>query len=89
MSGVLLEPVELRARGFEALVGALGWVNAVRFLQQYEKSSLDYTSERQQILPDWSAEELVRQLQAQEKRCQEPFSATSRPEPFSGGEKGS
>lgn len=63
MSGVLLEPVELRAKGFEALVGALGWVNAVRFLQQYEKSSLDYTRERRQILPDWDAEELVRRLE--------------------------
>lgn len=62
MSGVLLEPVELRARGFEALVEALGWVNAVRFLRHYEKSSLDYTAERQQILPEWNAEELVRHL---------------------------
>jgi hypothetical protein len=68
MSGVLLEPVELRARGFEALVEALGWVNAVRFLQQYEKSSLDYTRERREILPDWNAEELVRQLQAERPR---------------------
>jgi len=33
MSEKLLEPVELRARGFEALVNALGWVNAVRFIQ--------------------------------------------------------
>lgn len=68
MSGVLLEPVELRAKGFEALVGALGWVNAVRFLQQYEKSSLDYTRERHQILPDWNADELVRHLQAERPR---------------------
>lgn len=68
MSGVLLEPVELRAKGFEALVGALGWVNAVRFLQQYEKSTLDYTRERQQLLPDWGAEELVRHLQAERPR---------------------
>jgi hypothetical protein len=68
MSGVLLEPVELRARGFEALVAALGWVNAVRFLQQYEKSSLDYTRERRQILPDWTAEELVQHLQAERPR---------------------
>ena len=66
MSGVLLEPVELRAKGFEALVGALGWVNAVRFLQQYEKSSFDYTHERRHILPEWNAEELVRHLQAEQ-----------------------
>ncbi len=31
----------LRRQGFEALVKALGWVNAVRFLQQYETSRLD------------------------------------------------
>jgi hypothetical protein len=52
--------VDLRRLGFEALVAALGWVNAVRFLQQYETSRLNYTSERQQLLPDWDAETLVR-----------------------------
>ena len=66
MSGVLLEPIELRARGFEVLVEALGWVNAVRFLLQFDKSSLDYTTERRQILPDWSAEDLVRRLEAEQ-----------------------
>ena len=60
MSGVLLDPVDLRRQGFEVLVAALGWVNAVRFLQQYEKSGLDYTRERQQFLPDWDAETLLR-----------------------------
>lgn len=53
-------PVELRQRGFEALVASLGWVNAVRFLQQYEVSPHDYTNERDRILPDWDAETLVR-----------------------------
>lgn len=64
MSTKLLEPVELRARGFEVLVNALGWVNAVRFIQQYEPSRLNYTEERDQILPDWDAEELVQRMQA-------------------------
>lgn len=36
MSSVIADPVELRRRGFEALVQALGWVTAVRFLRQYE-----------------------------------------------------
>lgn len=62
MSETLLEPAELRSRGFDALVECLGWVNAVRFLQQYETSRLDYTAERERILPAWQAEELVRQL---------------------------
>jgi hypothetical protein len=64
MSIVLLEPVELRARGFDALVKSLGWVNAVRFIQEYESSQLNYTAERAQILPDWDAAEMARQIAA-------------------------
>jgi len=60
MSTAITNPVELRQRGFDALVTSLGWVNAVRFLQQYEVSPYDYTKERQQILPDWDSETLVR-----------------------------
>jgi hypothetical protein len=60
MSTTLLDPVDLRRLGFEVLVAALGWVNAVRFLQQYETSRLDYTRERQQLLPDCDAETLAR-----------------------------
>ena len=62
MNAILSDPVELRRQGFEALVRSLGWVNAVRFLQQYETSRLDYTSERDQFLPKWDAEELIRKL---------------------------
>lgn len=62
MSGILLAPVDLRARGFDALVKSLGWVNAVRFLQQFERSGLDYTSERDVILPNWDAAEMMRRL---------------------------
>ena len=57
----LLNPVELRKQGFAALVTALGWVNAVRFLQQYEAGEGDYTTERASILPDWDAETVVKQ----------------------------
>lgn len=60
MSATITNPVELRRRGFEALVASLGWVDAVRFLHQYETSSLDYTRERDQVLPDWDVETLVR-----------------------------
>jgi len=54
------DPVELRRRGFDALVNALGWVNATRFIQQYERGQGDYTKERHDILPEWDAETLVR-----------------------------
>ncbi|HEY8668300.1 MAG TPA: hypothetical protein VIL86_16745 [Tepidisphaeraceae bacterium] len=62
MSTVLIDPGELRTRGFEILVHELGWVNAVRFIQQYEPSRLNYTAEREHLLPDWDAAELVRQM---------------------------
>ncbi|HEY1859823.1 MAG TPA: hypothetical protein VGG61_05695 [Gemmataceae bacterium] len=62
MNANLLDPIELRRQGFEALVKTLGWVNAVRFLQQYETSRLDYTRERDQFLPAWDAQTLVRNL---------------------------
>lgn len=60
MTAVITNPVELRQRGFDALVASLGWINAVRFLQQYEVNQHDYTKQRDQILPDWDAATLVR-----------------------------
>lgn len=60
MSSVITDPVELRRRGSEALVEALGWVNAVRFLAQYEVGQGDDTRERDAFLPDWDAERLVK-----------------------------
>ena len=60
MSSIIVDPVELRRRGFEALVHALGWVNAVHFLRQYEVGQGDYARDRDAFLPDWDAETLVR-----------------------------
>ena len=36
MTSAITNPVELRSRGFQALVKELGWVNAVRFLREYD-----------------------------------------------------
>jgi hypothetical protein len=63
----ILEPVELRARGFEVLVQSLGWVNAVRFIHQFERSSNDYTTERDALLPELSTEDLMGRLDAVKK----------------------
>ena len=62
MTGVPMQQAELRARGFEVLVRELGWVNAVRFIQQYEPTSNDYTHQRESILPAWNADQLVEQM---------------------------
>jgi hypothetical protein len=67
MSPKIIEPVELRRLGFEALVAALGWPNAVRFLQQYEISNLDYTKEREQFLPSWDADTMLRKAREQQR----------------------
>jgi hypothetical protein len=58
----VLEPVELRTRGFDALVRSLGWVNAVRFIQQYEPSRFNYTAERDAILPELTGAQLIAQM---------------------------
>jgi hypothetical protein len=71
MSDILLEPVELRAKGFEVLVRSLGWVNAVRFVRQYEPSAQNYTAERDKILPDWSPAELLHRMNAVRSPCDE------------------
>jgi len=68
MTPPILDPIELRQRGFECLVASLGWTNAVRFLQQYETSTHDYTKDRDRILPEWDAETLVRKAK-EPKTC--------------------
>jgi len=54
-------PTELRRRGLEILVRELGYLDAMRFLHQYETGQGDYTRERHQLLPAWTPEEMVRE----------------------------
>jgi len=54
---------ELRERGFRALANALGWVNAVRFLREYDPGSGNYTEERVALLPDLSLDELTSEIE--------------------------
>ncbi len=61
MTPVIVDPAELRRRGFESLVATLGLVNAVRFIQQYEAGDGNYTRDRDAFLPAWDAATLVRQ----------------------------
>lgn len=68
MDTLITNQSELRHRGFQALTEALGWVNAVRFLRQYDPGSGNYTEERRTLLPDWDASALVREA----RKLQEP-----------------
>jgi hypothetical protein len=54
---------ELRERGFRALADALGWVNAVRFLREYDSGLGNYTEERATLLPDLSIEALTAEVE--------------------------
>ena len=63
----IVNPTELRHAGFRALAEALGWVNAVRFIRQYDPGAGNYTDERQALLPDWDAATLVQKARELQK----------------------
>lgn len=67
MEALIINPSELRNRGFRALVDALGWANAVRFLRQYDPGSGNYTEERRNLLPDWNASTLIQKAKELQK----------------------
>ncbi len=58
----LTSPAHIRSRGLEALAKALGPVGMVRFLQQFESGSGDYTRDRQQWLDKLTIEEVIRKI---------------------------
>jgi hypothetical protein len=62
-----MTPIELNQKGFKALVDTLGYVDAVRFLKQFDNGSGDYTQERSQWLDNVSLDEVWKELQPQAK----------------------
>jgi len=63
MEQLITSQSELRERGFRALADTLGWVNAVRFLRQFDPGSGNYTEERASLLPDDSLESLTTEIE--------------------------
>ncbi len=51
---------EIRVEGMNALIGALGLVEAERFMVAMSRDRFDYTEWRRHGLPDYSLEELAR-----------------------------
>jgi hypothetical protein len=63
-----LSPAQLRQLGIEALVQALGAVGMVRFLQQFDQGSGDYTLDRDAALAGVTLDEAIAQIkQAREE----------------------
>lgn len=58
---------EIRQAGIEALTKALGPVGMVRFLQQFDMGSGDYTKERHQWIDKISVDDIFNAAQEAEK----------------------
>ena len=67
-----MTPTELRKRGFQALVDALGCVDAVRFLQQYAPGEGNYTQERHQWLGQLTLDDFQAYVQRQRHQESSP-----------------
>ncbi len=55
---------QVRQAGLDALVRELGTVDTIRFLQQFETGTGDYTQERQTLLADADVQTLAAQIKA-------------------------
>ena len=71
MNQLIASHSELRERGFRALADTLGWVNAVRFLRQYDPGSGNYTEERASLLPDEPLESLTAEIERIQDRAKQ------------------
>lgn len=58
-----LTPLQIRQKGLEALLQALGPVGMVRFLQQFDPGSGDYSRDRAGLLENATVEDIVAQIQ--------------------------
>ncbi len=61
-------PVTLRKLGLEALCKSLGPLGMVRFLQQYETGTGDYTLERGLWLKDVDVESIAIEIKNRQKK---------------------
>lgn len=59
----MMTPVELKRKGFKALVNALGYADMIRFIHQYDNGSGDYTKERHEWLDKLTLEDIWADIQ--------------------------
>ncbi|ASC69766.1 hypothetical protein XM38_006950 [Halomicronema hongdechloris C2206] len=72
-----MTPIELRQRGYQALVDALGVVDAIRFLQQAGWGIGNYTTERHQWLTPVTRQEFWQDVQRIRDQKSHPLSSDS------------
>lgn len=62
-----MTPIELYRKGFKALVDALGYVDAIRFIRQFNDGSGDYTQERHQWLDPLTMDEILADIEQRQE----------------------
>lgn len=62
-----VDPIIVRKIGLEALTKALGPVGMVRFLQQFEAGTGNYTKEREHWLKGLDVKSIVKEIKAMRK----------------------
>lgn len=63
-----LSLAEIRREGIEALLDRLGPVGTIRFFQQYETGTGNYTEERHRWLDGLSVKEIVERIEKRRSR---------------------
>jgi hypothetical protein len=58
---------EVRTKGLRVLSRELGPYNYLRFLQQFEQGSGDYTKERERLLGKWSISDIGHELKSKRR----------------------
>lgn len=53
---------EIRKAGIEALTEKLGPLGMIKFIQQYEKGSGDYTKEHQELKKNLTHESIIKEI---------------------------
>jgi hypothetical protein len=67
ISKILQNPADIRKAGLKALAKALGPIGMVRFLQQFETGTGDYTKNREQWLKDLDVKGIVEEIKSSRK----------------------
>ena len=65
-----MTPVELQRKGWKALVNALEYVDAIRFIRQFDSGSGDYTKERYQWLDNLIMEDIWADIQQRQSNTE-------------------
>ena len=59
----MMTPIEINRIGYRALVDALGFDGAIRFLRQFDPGEGDYTNQRHQWLDKLNLDDIIADIE--------------------------